>query len=222
MERIPEPELMDETGQARAYARADFEQPHNRFIEIFHQEFPGIEIAGRVLDLGCGPGDIAIRFARAFPRCSVLGLDGAPAMLAEGQALLARSAELQGRVRLQRCLLPDEQPPVDDYTAIISNSLLHHLRQPDVLWQAIRGCGHSGTPVFVMDLARPPDPATADLLVKMYTAGEPDLLKRDFQASLFAAYEPAQVTGQLLSAGLDCLRVRTVSDRHLLVSGRLP
>lgn len=222
MERIPESELMDEAQQARVYARADFDEPHSRFIEIFHQEFYQLKITGAVLDLGCGPGDIAIRFAEAYPECCVLGLDGAPAMLAEGQDRLAGSPGLRGRVRLERCLLPDQQPPAQDYAAIISNSLLHHLQEPAVLWQTIKGCGRAGTPVFVMDLARPADLASADRLTEMYTSGEPQLLKRDFHASLLAAYEPEEVGGQLDRAGLGGMRVRLVSDRHLLVSGRLP
>ncbi len=32
MDRIPEPELMDEVEQARAYAAADFSEPHQAFV----------------------------------------------------------------------------------------------------------------------------------------------------------------------------------------------
>ncbi len=35
MNRTPEPELMLEQEQARAYFEADFEEPHGRFIELF-------------------------------------------------------------------------------------------------------------------------------------------------------------------------------------------
>ena len=39
MERIPEPELMDDPEQARAYASADFSEPHQAFVERFTQRF---------------------------------------------------------------------------------------------------------------------------------------------------------------------------------------
>ncbi len=55
MERVPELELMDDAAQAEAYARADFSEPHNHFVELFKQCFPG-PVQGAVLDLGCGPG----------------------------------------------------------------------------------------------------------------------------------------------------------------------
>ena len=66
MERIPEPELMDEAEQARAYAEADFSGPHDMFVQLFREAFPDTAPAGAVLDLGCGPADVTRRFASAF------------------------------------------------------------------------------------------------------------------------------------------------------------
>jgi hypothetical protein len=40
MQRIPEPELMDEAEQARAYALADFAEPNERFVACFEATFP--------------------------------------------------------------------------------------------------------------------------------------------------------------------------------------
>ncbi len=40
MKRIPEPELMNSPEQARAYAEADFSEPHNMFVEKFAECFP--------------------------------------------------------------------------------------------------------------------------------------------------------------------------------------
>src|SRR5687767_12934588 len=97
MKRIPEPELMDDEVQARAYAEADFEEAHSQFTAVFQERFPEIEVTGCVLDMGCGPGDIARRFARAYPRCTVHGVDGSEAMLREGARILASEPELQNR-----------------------------------------------------------------------------------------------------------------------------
>ena len=67
MQRVTEPELMDEPSQAEAYAAADFAEARGRIVEGFAANFPGVEVAGNVLDLGCGPGDISFRFAARFP-----------------------------------------------------------------------------------------------------------------------------------------------------------
>ena len=69
MQRRPEPELMDDTAQAQAYAQADFEQPHSQVIAHFQRCFPRASITGCVLDLGCGPCDITRRFALTYPDC---------------------------------------------------------------------------------------------------------------------------------------------------------
>ena len=53
MKRIPEPELMDEVEQARAYAAADFSEPHQAFVKHFRQRFADYD-PKQVLDLGCG------------------------------------------------------------------------------------------------------------------------------------------------------------------------
>jgi len=221
MQRTPEPELMDELEQARAYANADFSEPNERFVASFVAEFPTLR-GGAVLDLGCGPGDIVLRLAGRLPQLTVHGLDGSAAMLAHGEARLAGLPAAQGRVQFITGILPGARLPLPRYDAIVSNSLLHHLHDPRVLWRAVRAAGAPGAAVMVMDLCRPESPAAAHAIVATYAGQEPEVLQRDFFNSLCAAFEPAEVRVQLDACGLSGLAVRTVSDRHLLVSGRLP
>lgn len=224
MQRIPEPDLMDDKAQARAYAQADFTEPHDNFIRLFQAQWPGRDIHGRVVDLGCGPADIAIRFARAFPHCEIDGIDGADAMLAFGIKAVA-AAGLSKRIDLIHSYLPDDELMAASYDAVISNSLLHHLQDPMTLWQTVRACAapdtEAGTPVFIMDLMRPENEADVLRLVEQYVANEPEILRHDFQSSLFAAYTVDEVRAQLTAAGLDSLKVEAVSDRHLIVAGLL-
>jgi ubiquinone/menaquinone biosynthesis C-methylase UbiE len=109
MDRIPEPELMDDPAQARAYAGADFSEPHNHFIELFVQRF-GDTHPGTVLDLGCGPGDICRRFASTFLDCRIHAVDGSGPMLELGESA-TRKQGLQHRVEYFLARLPDAQLP---------------------------------------------------------------------------------------------------------------
>lgn len=212
---------MEDAAQAEAYAQADFERPHSHFIELFREAFPQVDVTGYVIDLGCGPGDIAIRFARAFPRCVVHGVDGSPAMLRAGEALLARAADVRERVRLIEGLLPGAKMPVSAYDAVISNSLLHQLHDPQTLWQSARKFAAPRALVFVMDLRRPASIADAEDLAARYVANEPEVLQRDFFNSLLAAFEPAEISAQLASAGLPHFAVKPIGDRHVIVAGQL-
>jgi SAM-dependent methyltransferase len=90
MDRIIEPELMEEEEQGLAYGQADFSGPNKQFIALFAAKFPDFSRNGRVLDLGCGPADILIRFALRYPDCECVGIDGAEAMLAPGRRVIEK------------------------------------------------------------------------------------------------------------------------------------
>ncbi len=219
MNRTPEPELMLEQEQARAYFEANFEEPHGRFIELFARSFPGETAAGDVLDLGCGSADISLRFARAYPQARVHGVDGSEAMLRFGKQAVCRE-ELEERVQLIHCTLPTMELPRKSYDVVISNSLLHHLQDPQVLWQTIKQCARPEAPIFVMDLMRPGSQKQAEDLTETYAAGEAEILKRDFYRSLLAAYREDEIQSQIQEAGLNQLSVEVVSDRHMIIWGR--
>lgn len=219
MKRVLEPELMTNSEQARAYAQADFEEAHNSFVRTFGEKFTG-EITGFVLDIGCGPGDVTTRFARAYPGCTVHGIDGSPAMLRCGREILAGLDDLRDRIELFEARLPEGEPPQAAYDAVISNSLLHHLPDPRVLWESVGRYARPEAPVFVMDLMRPVSVGEAQRLVELYSSGEPEVLRRDFFNSLLAAFEPGEIKEQLEQSDLDHLDIEVISDRHVIVFGR--
>ena len=219
MQRITESELMDDQAQAEAYAAADFAEAHSRVVDIFGSCFPGEEVTGHVLDLGCGPGDLCFRFAARYPDCSVMGVDGSTAMIQLANARKARESMTADRVRFIEGLLPGVAIPEVPFAAIISNSLLHHLHEPMVLWETVLRVASPGPKVSVADLFRPETVAEVRSLVTEYAAGEPDILRRDFYNSLCAAFEPHEVETQLAAAGLAGLTVDVISDRHLVVHG---
>jgi SAM-dependent methyltransferase len=218
MERVPEPELMDDVEQARAYAYADFAEPHGRMIELLEQRMPDRAARGVALDLGCGPGDIAFRLATAWLGWTVLGLDGAAAMIDLAMAD-PRHRALGGRVSFRQARLPEAGPVSARFDLILSNSLLHHLADPLDLWRAAVRYAAPGARLFVMDLLRPKGRDDAADLVARHAAGEPDVLQRDFYNSLLAAYRGDEVEAQLAGIGLEGLAVEVVSDRHWIAHG---
>ena len=221
LSRTPEPELMNEAEQALAYAQADFSVPHNQFIDLFRSGFANLAVDGAVLDVGCGPADVTLRFAKAYPDCRIDGVDGAPAMLALGRASI-EVAGLSRRINLIEGYLPGAILPRSHYDVILSNSLLHHLADPQVLWEAIRRYGKPRAAIFIMDLRRPETVEEIETLVRQHAAGEPPILQRDFHHSLHAAYRPEEVRQQINQAGLEALTVTAIGDRHLIIHGYCP
>ncbi len=219
LERIPEPELMEDMAQGMAYAEADFSGPNHQFLRLFHKLFPDFDRRGRVLDLGCGPADILIHFAACHSRTRCVGIDGAEAMLAPGREVLAHE-RLDGRVQLLCRCLPVSGREFGRFDVILSNSLLHHLHDPQVLWRTVTEVAAPGCRLLVMDLFRPATREAARQVVETYAGGEPEVLRTDFYNSLLASFRVDEVRDQLRRAGLG-LECRPVSDRHLAVWGRV-
>ena len=219
MRRVVEPELMDDARQVLAYAEADFSEPNSHFVELLKHHH-GNRLNGSCLDLGCGPGDICFRLARQFPDLHITGVDGSAPML-EYARHSQNGGDLAHRVAFEQHRLPSEDLPAHRFDVITSNSLLHHLHAPEVLWQTIRQCGKPGCIIHVMDLYRPQSEPDAVQIVETYAPDEPDVLKKDFYHSLLAAFSPAEITSQLQEAGLTGLTTELTSDRHILISGIL-
>jgi ubiquinone/menaquinone biosynthesis C-methylase UbiE len=221
MKRRPEPELMDGEAQTLAYAEADFNEANTLFTDNFQSRFPELPATGHMADLGCGPGDIAIRMAHAFQGWHITGIDAGENMLKRASERL-ETESLGERIRFRLAYLPDPSLTAESWDAVVSNSLLHHLPNPNVLWDSIKAIGVSGAAVQVMDLMRPENESAAQALVDLYAEGAPEILREDFYNSLLAAYTVTEVSDQLLRAGLDRLKIESASDRHWIVSGKLP
>jgi len=217
MKRIIEPELMSDKEQAAAYANANFEEPHNHFVELLSlsmgENFPEF---GNAIDLGTGAADIAIRFASNYPCFEVDAIDGSCAMIDEGKKAIDK-VRLNDRINLIHSSIQDITLAEKEYAIVFSNSLLHHLHDPMALWELIKNA--KGDPlVFIMDLMRPKNIQKIDELVHKYAGNEPEILQKDFKNSLKAAFTPEEVVLQLQDIGLDGLKVTVVSDRHIVVS----
>ncbi|MBY6203833.1 class I SAM-dependent methyltransferase [Halomonas denitrificans] len=219
MKRIPEPELMDSVDQVEAYAAADFDEGNQAFADRVCRALDDAS-PGRLVDLGCGPGDICLRIAAGLPDWHIVGMDAGRNML-DAARRAVRGVPFAERIEFQLARLPDRNLPEADFQAVVSNSLLHHLPEPSALWITVRQVGAPGAYVQVMDLDRPDSEDEARALVDRYAADEPELLREDFFNSLCAAWTVDEVRRQLDDSGL-ALDVERVSDRHWMVHGRLP
>jgi SAM-dependent methyltransferase len=194
---------METPEQATAYAGRDLDNAYWLFIQCFRKYFRGLTPKGPILDLGCGPAAIPLRLAKLFPDCEIHGVDGSREMLALGQAASLREG-LEQQIHLFQGILPDKLPlPLNGYSIIISNSFLHHLANPMVLWQTIHAYGQPNSAVLVIDLLRPASHQKAELVVNRYMPDAPPILRQDMLLSLHAAFTLEEVHEQLQQAQLE-------------------
>ena len=222
---MPEPELMNDLEQVLAYSNADFELAHQSVIENFCQIFPNDPPLKTFLDLGCGSGDVTVRFAHQFPESKFDAIDGAEEMLKQAASLIKQQS-LNERITLHHQQLVGCIFDNASYDVIISNSLLHHLHEPQHLWSIINQIvnnkkNQTDTAIYVCDLFRPETKQIASELVDQYASDEPEILRKDFYNSLLAAFTPNEVRTQIDNAELGSLNIDIVSDRHMLIYGYL-
>jgi 2-polyprenyl-3-methyl-5-hydroxy-6-metoxy-1,4-benzoquinol methylase len=77
----------------------------------------------KVIDLGCGTGEILSQITAFFPNALLHGVDGTSAMIAKAQA------KLKNRAVLTQTDLAEFQF-TDRFDVIISTTVLHHLESP--------------------------------------------------------------------------------------------
>lgn len=202
MERVLEPELMNDPEQVAAYAGRDLDSAYWLFVQCFHKFFPGLVPDGAILDLGCGPAAIPLRLARLFPDCEIHCLDAAPRMLAYGRQSVEREG-LEHQVKFIHGRLPGRlEMPRSRYEVIISNSFLHHLGDPMILWKALRDYGLPNAAILIIDLLRPTSEEQSRAVVDNYMADASPLLRQDMIHSLRAAFTMDEVASQLRQAEL--------------------
>ena len=222
MKRIPEPELMNDPAHAAVYAGNDLKDAYWLFEQCYLKFFPDIEPESTILDLGCGPAGIPIRLAQRFPECIIHGVDGAPAMLEQAQIAVTEKG-LEQQIQLFCGTLPERLTlPRKQYDVILSNSFLHHLARPMVLWDGVLEYGGSKAAILVIDLIRPDTEEKLSSIIDHYMADAPSLLQRDMECSLRSAFTMTEVSSQLEEADLlQCLTVVQVSPFQFAVQGQL-
>lgn len=208
--RTLEPEVMDTAEDALDYDRMDHAEVNRRFVEDFLATTPAVD---EVLDLGTGTAQIPIVLCRRSDAARVLAIDLSAEML-----LVARTnvevAGLRERIMLQR--IDAKGLPYDDgrFSAVMSNSIVHHIPEPaPALAEAVR-VARAGARIFIRDLARPDDEATLTSLVERYTTGANEHQRRLFADSLWAALTVEEMRGIVSQLGFAPETVSMTSDRH--------
>jgi len=225
MKRTPEPELMQIPSQVRAYADADFSRSDSLVVETLEKYLKKV---GRtlnqndlILDIACGPGNIAERIAKNWPSVKVVGIDGSMEMLNEAENKLSKnltknlSYEL---IDINSIALGEIHFPFKA-DVLVSNSALHHFHDPYSFWGALKKLGKIKCINIHRDLIRPNSVEKAFEIKEKYLSNSPEILKKDFYASLKASFTVEEVSQQLIDAGLSQLEVFQVDELYLEIIG---
>jgi ubiquinone/menaquinone biosynthesis C-methylase UbiE len=208
--RVLEPEVMDSPDEAQAYDTMDHAAVNRIFVRDFLATSPDVS---RVADLGTGTAQIPLALHSERPTAYVCAVDAAWSMLVLAGENYRRAA--CGCAWLP-VLADSKRLPLatNACTAVMSNSLLHHLPHPqEALSEAVRVCQPGGT-LFFRDLLRPGDIATLNNLVQTYAAEANAVQRQLFADSLHAALSLEEVRQMVAELGFPATGVSATSDRH--------
>ncbi|CAD5914604.1 class I SAM-dependent methyltransferase [Planktothrix agardhii] len=210
MERIPEPEVMDNWEEAREYDAMDFTQVNQEFTELAIELGPE---TGLILDAGTGTARIPILIAQRRSQWQITGIDLSANMLFIGNQNVEQ-AGLEQQIKLEQ--IDSKQLPYPDATfdMVISNSIVHHLTNPLLFFQEIQRLLKPQGGIFLRDLTRPSSETELNSLVEQYARDCNEHQKKLFRDSLNAAYTLDEIINFIESVGLENMRIYQSSDRH--------
>ncbi len=219
---------MESPAQVKAYAEADFSRSDSMVLKglekILKQSGKTLDERNLIIDVACGPGNISELIAVNWPSVRVVGIDGSMQMLMEANRNLLKSdSKIFGKLSYQKidinsiAFSGESLPFFAD--VIVSNSALHHLHSPESFWTALKKLGKEKCIHFHRDLRRPCSIDKAIEMKEKYLVNSPEILKKDFYASLKASFTVEEVKQQLIDAGLSQLEVFAVDELYLEIIG---
>jgi len=211
--------------QVRAYADADFSKSDSMVIKSLEKY---LKKAGRTLnksdlifDIACGPGNIAERIAKNWPFVKVVGIDGSKEMLNQAEKKLCESFTKNltyELIEINSIATGEKHFPLKA-DVLVSNSALHHFHDPYRFWDALKKLGKNNCIHIHRDLIRPTSIDKAFEIKEKYLKNSPEVLKKDFYASLKASFTVDEVNQQLVNAGLSQLEVFQVDELYFEIIG---
>lgn len=210
MDRVLEPEVMDDAEEAAEYDAMDHRAPNTAFV----QRLVELGARGRMLDIGTGPGHVPPLVCERVPDARVVGVDLAATMLAHAERHRLRSPHA-ARIEYRRA--DAKRLPFEDgsFDAVFSNTILHHIPDPRPFLREARRVLRPGGTLLVRDLFRPDSVQRADELVQLHAGGETPRQRELLRASLCAALTPDELRAVADECGLADARVVVDSDRHV-------
>lgn len=223
LERVLEPEVMNDLQEAIEYHDMDFTEVNRAFVrDLLAFASQEDRTLGRdILDLGTGTARIPVELCLQAPSLRVMAADASSEMLELARYHIEINHMLD-RIQLHRTDAKKLVFGPSFFDAVISNSLVHHLPQSEAFFvEALRVLRPGGL-LFVRDLFRPASQEQVESLVAQHVGNESPRSQQLFRQSLQAALTTEELAKILAALDVDTSCIQMTSDRHWTLAYRKP
>ena len=212
IERILEPEVMDDEIEAEEYDRMDFTDVNTDFA-LLASKLLDKQDPVTVLDIGTGTARIPIILSQLRPQWQIIGVDLASSMLQVGQKNIQEAGKSE-QISLQ--LIDGKKMPYEDnsFDLVMTNSLVHHIPNPLDLFLEIDRVVKADGSILIRDLLRPNSIAEIEQIVSEANLDYNPRQKKLFYDSLHAALTLTEIKDLVDKVGWTTAQVYQSSSRH--------
>ena len=204
MPRRIEPKEEAVTGIDKVREYAEEHKKHARLMyRALLKDVKALDISGHYLEMGAGPGFLAVMIAEANPGIDITAVDISPDMLTVAEEYI-EERKLQDRIRYVIADVSDEKAmdELGKFDLVYSAYSLHHWKDPERsisnLWNAVRDNGM----LYIYDFRR---------VWWLYHLP----LKGGFVDSVRAAYLPNEIGAILQKLGIDNYKIKILFPSFL-------
>jgi len=223
--RVPEPEVMDDSSEVRAYSSAAAEAYLGKVDDSFVEHALRLigPASGRALDIGCGPGQIVRKLSARLPQWRFFGVDRSRAMV-QGALKTRDSLEQSGDIEGAPSMAGNAHFFLGDanslpfrgasFDLVLCNSVLHHMRDASRLFAEIRRIAKPEAAILLRDLRRP-SRIGYRFHLRWYGRHYEGLMYKLYCDSVRAAYTREELSAILRSADISGARLFTHGPTHI-------
>jgi ubiquinone/menaquinone biosynthesis C-methylase UbiE len=189
------------------YFARKYDEEARRNMLPFYREFAEKVVSeikeGKVLEIGPGPGYIAIFIAQLSRDIEIIGLDASRTMV----EIAGKNAEICGlSERVKFTEGNAEQIPYEDshFDMIVSSGSLHHWRNPRRVFREIHRVLKPGGRAFIRDLRRDTSREEVDKIAREIKSW---VMRWGFRRSVREAYTKEEVPGLLKDLNFSSVNV---------------
>lgn len=222
VERIPEERIVM-TDAERVQQFTVIGDPGGDMTPLYYYRLTNLaktlQSGDKVLDLGCGSGQLLLLIAQNFPDIEFVGID-----LSENMLLEAEKIQKTKNIHNVKFVKADmtqlsEKFGLNTFDVVISTDALHHLPEVSYLYQTLKEVKkvlkNDGRFSF-FDFDRVKTHLAMKLLVSVSNKNSGPLVLEDYYQSLMAAFNKEDFSKGILDAGLSNYSVLTTRPTFLM------